>query len=255
MYPDHVKNRYFLQLAYKGTHFHGWQIQPGKTTVQGEINRALTTVLKEETEITGAGRTDAGVHARDYIGHFDSSRKGLEKDDKLLYSLNSLLPDDIAVYRIIPVPHTAHARFDALSRTYQYVITTQKDPFLRETAFLYHVALDVPLMNRACRILKQYRDFTSFSKVHTDVKTFHCNIMEAKWTQEDHLFTFTIRADRFLRNMVRAITGTMMEVGEKKITLEEFRQIIETRDRSAAGKSVPAHGLFLTAIKYPAHIL
>ncbi len=255
MYPDHVKNRYFLQLAYKGTHFHGWQIQPGKATVQGEINRALTTVLKEETEITGAGRTDAGVHARYYIGHFDSSRKGLEKDDKLLYSLNSLLPDDIAVYRIIPVPHTAHARFDALSRTYQYVITTQKDPFLRETAFLYHVALDVPLMNRACRILKQYRDFTSFSKVHTDVKTFHCNIMEAKWTQEDHLFTFTIRADRFLRNMVRAITGTMMEVGEKKITLEEFRQIIETRDRSAAGKSVPAHGLFLTAIKYPAHIL
>ena len=255
MYPDHVKNRYFLQLAYKGTHFHGWQIQPGKTTVQGEINRALTTVLKEETEITGAGRTDAGVHARYYIGHFDSSRKGLEKDDKLLYSLNSLLPDDIAVYRIIPVPHTAHARFDALSRTYQYVITTQKDPFLQETAFLYHVAPDVPLMNRACRILKQYRDFTSFSKVHTDVKTFHCNIMEAKWTQEDHLFTFTIRADRFLRNMVRAITGTMMEVGEKKITLEEFRQIIETRDRSAAGKSVPAHGLFLTAIKYPAHIL
>jgi len=255
MYPDHVKNRYFLQLAYKGTHFHGWQIQPGKTTVQGEINRALTTVLKEETEITGAGRTDAGVHARYYIGHFDSSRKGLEKDDKLLYSLNSLLPDDIAVYRIIPVPHTAHARFDALSRTYQYVITTQKDPFLRETACLYHVAPDVPLMNRACRILKQYRNFTSFSKVHTDVKTFHCNIMEAKWTQEDHLFTFTIRADRFLRNMVRAITGTMMEVGEKKITLEEFRQIIETRDRSAAGKSVPAHGLFLTAIKYPAHIL
>jgi tRNA pseudouridine38-40 synthase len=255
MHPDHVKNRYFLQLAYKGTHFHGWQIQPGKTTVQGEINRALTTILKEETGITGAGRTDAGVHARYYIGHFDSSRKGLEKDDKLLYSLNSLLPDDIAVYRIIPVPHTAHARFDALSRTYQYVITTQKDPFLRETACLYHVAPDVPLMNRACRILKQYRDFTSFSKVHTDVKTFHCNIMEAKWIQEDHLYTFTIRADRFLRNMVRAITGTMMEVGEKKITLEEFRQIIETRDRSAAGKSVPPHGLFLTAIKYPAHIL
>jgi tRNA pseudouridine38-40 synthase len=255
MNPDDVKNRYFLQLAYKGTNFHGWQVQPDKVTVQGEISKALSIVLKEDIEVTGAGRTDTGVHARYYIAHFDSSRKGLEEDDKLLYSLNSLLSSDIAVYRIIPVPHTAHARFDALSRTYQYFITTEKDPFRQETAYLYHVGLDLPLMNRACRIIKQYRDFTSFSKVHTDVKTFHCNIMEAKWTQEDHLYTFTIRADRFLRNMVRAIVGTMMEVGEKKISLEDFRQIIETHDRSAAGKSVPAHGLFLTAIKYPAHIL
>jgi tRNA pseudouridine38-40 synthase len=255
MNSEDVKNRYFLQLAYKGTHLYGWQVQPDQVTVQGELNKALSTVLKEDTEVTGAGRTDTGVHAQYYIAHFDSRRKGLEKDDKLLYSLNSLLPADIAVYRLIPVPHTAHARFDALSRTYQYHITTQKDPFRQDTAYLYHAGLDLPLMNRACRILKQYRDFTSFSKVHTDVKTFHCNIMEAKWTQEEHLYTFTICADRFLRNMVRAIVGTMMEVGEKKISLEEFRQIIETRDRSAAGKSVPAHGLFLTAIKYPAHIL
>jgi len=255
MNPDDVKNRYFLQLAYKGTNYHGWQIQPGKATIQGEMNKALTTVLKEDIEVTGAGRTDTGVHARYYIAHFDSAVKGLEKDDKLLYSLNSLLPADIAVYRLIAVPHTAHARFDALSRTYQYFITTRKDPFLQETAYLYHVDLDVPLMNRACRIMKQYRDFTSFSKVHTDVKTFHCNILEAKWTQEDYHYTFTIRADRFLRNMVRAIVGTMMEVGEKKIDLEVFRQIIETKDRSAAGKSVPAHGLFLTGIRYPAHIL
>ncbi len=255
MVPEEIKNRYFLQLAYKGTNFHGWQVQPGKVTVQGEINKALTTVLKENTEVTGAGRTDAGVHARYYIAHFDSSQKGLEEDEKLLYSLNSLLPPDIAVYRLFAVPHTAHARFDALSRTYRYYITTRKDPFARDTAYLFHARLDVPLMNRACRILKQYRDFTSFSKVNTDVKTFHCNIMEAKWTQEDHRFIFTIRADRFLRNMVRAIVGTMIELGEKKTSLEEFRQIIETRDRSAAGKSAPAHGLFLTEIKYPAHIL
>ena len=255
MDPEEIKNRYFLQLAYKGTNFHGWQVQPGKVTVQGEISRALSTALKEEIAVTGAGRTDTGVHARYYIAHFDSRQKGLEKDDKLLYSLNSILPADIAVYRIISVPHTAHARFDALSRTYQYFITTQKDPFSQETAYLYHVELDIPLMNRACRILKQYRDFASFSKVNTEVKTFHCNIMEAKWTQKGRQYVFTIRADRFLRNMVRAIVGTMMEVGEKKTGLEEFRQIIETRDRSAAGRSAPAHGLFLTEIKYPAHIL
>ncbi len=255
MNPDDLKHRYFLQLAYKGTSFYGWQLQPDKPTIQGELTRALSTLLKEEIEVTGAGRTDTGVHARYYIAHFDSVQKGLEKDEKLLYGLNSVLPEDIAVYRIIPVPHTAHARFDALSRTYRYYITTRKDPFLKDTAYLYHVRLDLPLMNRACRILMQYRDFTSFSKVHTDVKTFHCNILDARWTQEDHLYVFTIRADRFLRNMVRAIVGTMMEVGEKKIDLEAFRKIIETKDRSAAGKSVPAHGLFLTEIKYPAHIL
>ncbi len=255
MNAEETKNRYFLQLAYKGTNFHGWQVQPGEVTIQGEVNKALSTVLKEEIEVTGAGRTDSGVHARYYIAHFDSRKKGLEKDDKLLYSLNGLLPADIAAYRIISVPHTAHARFDALSRTYQYFITTRKDPFRQETAYLYHTAPDIPLMNRACRILKQYRDFASFSKVNTDVKTFHCNIMEAKWTQEDHLYIFTIRADRFLRNMVRAIVGTLLETGEKKIDLDGFRKIIETRDRSAAGKSVPAHGLFLTDIKYPAHIL
>ncbi len=250
-----IKNRYFIRLAFKGTRYHGWQLQPDAATVQDELNKALSTVLKEEIETTGAGRTDAGVHARMYVAHFDSERKDLTGDAKLIYQLNGVLPADIAVYTIISVPHTAHARFDALSRTYEYVLTTIKDPFSLEFAYFYRNNLDVPLMNRACRILKHYRDFASFSKIHTDVKTFHCNIMEARWVQEDHKYTFTIRADRFLRNMVRAITGTLLEVGEKKISLEEFRQIIETRDRSAAGRSVPAHGLFLTDIKYPAHIL
>ena len=252
---NNVKSRYFIQLAYKGTRYHGWQTQPDTLTVQAELNKALSIVLKEEIETTGAGRTDTGVHARFYIAHFDTVRKELDKEKTLLYQLNSILPNDIAVYNIVSVPHTAHARFDALSRTYEYVITTVKDPFRLEFAYLYHNNLDVPLMNRACRILKHYRDFASFSKVNTDVKTFHCNIMEARWTQEDHQYIFTIQSDRFLRNMVRAIIGTMLEVGQKKIELDQFRKIIETKDRNAAGRSVPPHGLFLVDIKYPAHIL
>ncbi len=252
---NNIKNRYFIQLAFKGTRYHGWQLQPNAKTVQEELNHALSTVLKEDIETVGAGRTDAGVHARFYVAHFDSVREDLARDDKFIYQLNGLLPDDIAVHVLTPVPHTAHARFDALSRTYEYVITTQKDPFSLEFAYFYQNNLDVPLMNRACRILKHYRDFTSFSKVNTDVKTFHCNIMDARWTQEDHRYTFSIKADRFLRNMVRAIVGTLLDVGQQKTNLEAFRQIIETRDRSAAGRSVPAHGLFLVDIKYPAHIM
>jgi len=255
MNPDNIKKRYFIQLAYKGTNYHGWQIQPEENTIQAELNKALTTILQEDIETTGAGRTDAGVHARYYIVHFDSIRPDLDKDEKLIFRLNSILPFDIAVYKVIPVPHTAHARFDALSRTYEYIITTQKDPFSQEFAYLLHIELDISLMNRACRILKQYRDFTSFSKVHTEATTFHCQIMDAKWRQEDYRYIFTIKSDRFLRNMVRAIVGSMIEVGQKKTDLETFRRIIETKDRSAAGKSVPPHGLFLTDIKYPAHIL
>ncbi len=250
-----IKNRYFILLAYKGTHYHGWQVQPGVKTIQGELNRALSTVLKEDIETVGAGRTDTGVHARCFVAHFDSLQKGLNRQDKFIYQLNSILPADIAIDKVTSVPHTAHARFDALSRTYEYVIITRKDPFIREYAYLHTSDLDITLMNRACRILKQYHDFTSFSKIHTDVKTFHCQIMEALWTLEDHHYTFTIKADRFLRNMVRAIVGTMMDVGQKKIDLETFRQIVDTKNRSTAGRSVPAQGLFLTDIKYPAHIL
>ncbi|HHJ09267.1 MAG TPA: tRNA pseudouridine(38-40) synthase TruA [Bacteroidetes bacterium] len=250
-----IKNRYFIQLAFKGNRYHGWQLQPNAKTVQEELNNALSTLLKEDIETVGAGRTDAGVHARFYVAHFDSVREELARNDRFIYQLNGLLPDDIAVHAITPVPHTAHARYDALSRTYEYVITTQKDPFNLELAYFYQNNLDVTLMNRACRIIKHYRDFASFSKVNTDVKTFHCNIMDARWTQENHRYTFSIKADRFLRNMVRAIVGTLLDVGQQKTDLEKFRQIIETRDRSVAGRSVPAHGLFLVDIKYPAHIL
>ncbi|NOY38566.1 MAG: tRNA pseudouridine(38-40) synthase TruA [Chlorobi bacterium] len=248
-------HRYFIKMAYRGTRYHGWQIQPNAHTVQAEVNKAISTVLQEAVETTGAGRTDTGVHARFYIAHFDSAQKNLEKDEQFLFKLNNILPPDIAASGIYSVPHTAHARFDALSRTYKYVISTRKDPFLEEFAFHYYQKPDILQLNRACKILKGNRDFCSFSKLHSDVATYHCNIMEASWKEEGGKYIFTIKADRFLRNMVRAIVGTMMDIGLHKISLDDFRDIIEKKDRSAAGTSVPPQGLFLTRIDYPAHIL
>lgn len=250
--PTH---RYFLQLSYKGSRYHGWQIQPNANTVQSELNHALSVILQTETETTGAGRTDAGVHARYFIAHFDAPAGGLDKEPQILYKLNSILPDDIAVQQIFAVPHTAHARYDALARTYHYVITTRKNPFLEEFAWHYYQKPDLLVMNKACKILKGTRDFSSFSKLHSDVTTYHCNVMEASWKEKDGKYTFVIKADRFLRNMVRAIVGTMMDIGLGKISLNDFRAIIDKKDRSAAGTSVPARGLFLVDIDYPAHIL
>jgi len=246
--------RYFIQLSYKGTNYHGWQIQPNAISVQEVLVKAFSTILREEIEITGAGRTDTGVHAINFNAHFDSSIENLHSDDKFIFKLNSFLPKDIAVHKIISVTNEAHARFDATNRTYNYFIHQKKDPFLLESSSFVPQDLDLEAMNKASNLLFSFTDFTSFSKLHTDVKTNNCKITEAFWRQENHKLIFTISADRFLRNMVRAIVGTLLEVGKHKLTISDFTQIIESKNRSKAGVSVPAQGLFLSSIDYPKHI-
>jgi len=245
-----MKFKYFIQLSYKGTKYHGWQIQPNAESVQEVLVNSFSTVLREEIEITGAGRTDTGVHASYFVAHFESEKSSFVSDDKFLFKINSILPKDIAVHDIRVVNLDAHARFDASSRTYHYFIHNKKDPFLLESSYYLPKNLDVDIMNKACDILFDYKDFTSFSKLHTDVKTNNCKITEAIWSQEGHKIKFTITADRFLRNMVRAIVGTLIDVGLGKLSLDEFVRIIESKNRSEAGVSVPAHGLFLTNITY-----
>jgi tRNA pseudouridine38-40 synthase len=242
--------RYFIYLAYDGTRYHGWQIQPNGISVQQTLMQALATFLRREVEVTGAGRTDAGVHARLMVAHFDydSPLDGAAVTDKL----NRLLPPDISVYKVVPVRPEAHARFDATWRTYHYFVSTSKDPFNRHYAWRLFQTPDFERMNEAARTLFDYTDFTSFSKLHTDVKTNNCRIMQAEWTQVGPTeWRFTIQADRFLRNMVRAVVGTLMEVGRGKMTVEEFRRVIEARDRCSAGTSVPGHALFLVDVDYP----
>ena len=244
--------RYFLELSYAGTRYHGWQSQPNAPTVQASIEKALSLLLRMPVKITGAGRTDTGVHARQMFAHFDS--KDAVNTAELTYKLNSFLPDDIAIHRIHRVKDDAHARFDAISRSYKYYIHRYKNPFLTQTSWYFAKDLDVDLMNKAARILLEYNDFKSFSKTHTDVKTYICKVQQAVWQTVDNQIVFRITADRFLRNMVRAIVGTLIEVGLHKTSLTDFRQIIESRNRSNAGFSVPAKGLFLTEITYPKQI-
>ena len=246
--------RYFIYLAYDGTNYHGWQIQPNGISVQECLMKALATVLRNETEIVGAGRTDTGVHASRMVAHFDQENE-IPDTALLTDKLNRLLPPDISIYGIRRVREDAHARFDAIARTYTYYITTCKYPFNRQYRYrLYHTP-DVTGMNEAARTLLEYADFTSFSKLHTDVKTNMCNVTHAAWTQEnENTWVFTIRADRFLRNMVRAIVGTLLDVGRGKLTVEGFRRIIEQQDRGKAGTSAPAHALFLTNVEYPERI-
>lgn len=242
--------RYFIYLAYDGTNYHGWQIQPNGASVQETLMKALSTFLRCPVEVVGAGRTDAGVHARLMIAHFDFER--LLDTDAVTDKLNRLLPPDIAVYRVCPVVPEAHARFDATSRTYKYHITTRKDPFTRTYAWRIFQSLDFERMNEAARTLFDYTDFTSFSKLHTDVKTNNCRIMQAYWEQVgEYEWVFTIQADRFLRNMVRAIVGTLVEVGRGKLTVEGFRKVIEEKNRCSAGSSVPGQALFLVDVTYP----
>ncbi len=242
--------RYFIELAYKGTNFHGWQIQPNAVSVQECLEKALSTITREIIAVTGAGRTDTGVHASYYVAHFNSEKLNLDHTD-FTHKLNSFLNSDLVIFSISKVAAEAHARFDAISRTYQYHLNLQKDPFLLETSWHFYKQPDLELMNAASRILFEYTDFTSFSKLHTDVKTNNCRIYCAEWTQEGSNIVFTVKADRFLRNMVRALVGTILEVGIGKIDLAGFRNIIEQKDRGAAGLSVPAHGLFLTDVEYP----
>lgn len=249
--------RYFIFFSYDGTAYHGWQIQPGAISVQQVLQHALSTILRQPVEVVGAGRTDAGVHASLMVAHFDvpeaTPAAALCADlVALVARLNRFLPRDIAVERICPVVPEAHARFSAVARTYKYYIARRKNPFARQYSYYYASPLDVEAMNRAAAVLCEYRDFTSFSKLHTDVKTNNCRLVRALWEEEgaDRL-VFTIEADRFLRNMVRAVVGTLLDVGRGKLTVDGVRRIVAAKDRCAAGSSAPACGLFLVDVRYP----
>ena len=241
--------RYFIYLSYDGARYHGWQIQPNGISVQEVLNKALSTLLREPIEVTGAGRTDAGVNASLMVAHFDCQQA--TDNGQLTYRLNKLLPPDIVIHKIQQVKDDAHARFSATSRTYHYYIITEKSPF-EPYAYRFPQPLDFDKMNEAAKTLFDYIDFTSFSKLHTDVKTNNCRIITARWEQLSPIkWQFTITADRFLRNMVRAIVGTLLDVGRGVLTIEQFREIIEKKDRCSAGTSVPGNALFLADITYP----
>ncbi len=241
--------RYFIEFAYHGKNYFGYQKQPNAISVQETLEKALSLILKESIEIVGAGRTDAGVHAKQMYAHFNFDHEINESD--LVKKLNSFLPSDIAIHQLIKVNDDAHARFDAINRTYEYHIHLKKNPFLENVSWYVHSSLDIQKMNEACKILMEYNDFECFSKVKTDVFTFNCKITYANWDIKEDRIIFTISADRFLRNMVRAIVGTMINIGSGKMEMLEIRKIIESKDRNKAGFSVPAHGLFLTKVDYP----
>ena len=279
--------RYFIELSYDGTAYHGWQIQPNGASVQETLQKALSMLLRQDVQVTGAGRTDAGVHAAMMVAHFDVEaplpappvggraakpivsllqedkesspprgelERGLERGldlDNLVYRLNGVLPHDIAVHKIYPVAADLHARFSARARTYYYYVHTRKSPFLRDRSWRLVRTPDFEAMNCAAAMLLEYEDFTSFSKVNTDTKTNICHVRAARWVQlSDYEWRFEITADRFLRNMVRAIVGTLMEVGRGSLSVDGFRRVIEQKNRSAAGDSVPARGLFLQNVEY-----
>jgi tRNA pseudouridine38-40 synthase len=249
-----VKTRYFIYILYKGTSYHGWQIQPNSVTVQKILDNSLSVVLNERINTIGAGRTDTGVHAKLFCAHFDSLSHDLSEKKNLVFRLNRYLPDDISVNSIRKVLPDSNARYSAISRTYKYYISKIKDPFFDNYSWFLHGEINISEMNKACRLMINHSDFTSFSKLHTGTKTNICKIYDAKWEEEYNRLVLTIRADRFLRNMVRSIVGTLVEVGFGKMNLEEFEEVILARDRSRAGKSAPAKGLFLADIEYPEQI-
>lgn len=238
-----------MSFSYLGKAYHGWQKQPNATTVQEVLENALGTLLRNTTPVVGAGRTDTGVHAREMVAHFDVENE-IDVDD-IIYRLNAFLPDDIAVHTIYPVTEEAHARFDAEERTYQYWIVKKKNPFYTERAHLVLQEIDLAAMNAAAELLLGKQNFQAFSRSNTDVKTFDCDVRMAQWEDRGNLLVFTISADRFLRNMVRAIVGTLLEIGLHKMPVENLKTIINSQDRSQAGPSVPAKGLYLTGIRYP----
>ncbi|MGB6083587.1 tRNA pseudouridine(38-40) synthase TruA [Moheibacter sp.] len=243
--------RYFLELAYNGKDYFGWQRQPKQISVQEVLEKALSTLLRQPIEITGAGRTDTGVHAQKMFAHFDFEEI-LPQD--LVHRLNSFLPKNIVIYKIHEMKSDAHARFDATDRTYHYFVQQGKDAFNYDFVWQIHFQLDIEKMNRAATMLLGKKDFSSFAKLHTDVKTHICEVKFAEWTQNKNELKFTITADRFLRNMVRAIVGTLVDVGKGKISLEEFNKIIAQKDRSFASGSAPAQGLYLADVVYPKSI-
>jgi tRNA pseudouridine38-40 synthase len=243
--------RYFVQLSYDGSDYCGWQIQPNGKSVQKILTDVFSMKLHEEVTITGAGRTDAGVHAINYIAHFDTTRK---IDTRFIEQVNRFLPNDIVIHTIKPVIPEAHARFSALSRTYEYRITREKNPFINRYSLYYKGDLDIERMNNAAEILLHEKDFTSFSKLHSDNKTNDCHVMYARWLEQDNMLVFTICADRFLRNMVRAVTGTLLDVGKGKLDMAGFKHVLNSRNRQAASTSAPAKALFLVNVDYPKNI-
>lgn len=248
-----MANRYFIKLSYKGTNYHGWQIQPNANTVQAEVNNALSTVLGEDIQCTGCGRTDTGVHASEFYAHFDINSL-LGNTDEAGCKINGYLPKDIAVIEIFQVSQTAHARFDAINRTYHYRISREKNPFNQDASYFLYGDLDTEAMKKSAAVLLEYSDFSCFSKSGTQNKTNNCTIVSAKWTCGNEELIFTITANRFLRNMVRAIVGTMIELGKNRFNEKGLREIIEGKDRSSAGYSVPAQGLYLSKVDYPESI-
>jgi tRNA pseudouridine38-40 synthase len=241
--------RYFIEIAYNGKNYFGWQRQPEQMSVQEVLEERLSTLLREEIKLTGAGRTDTGVHAKQLFAHFDSDE--IENFDDFIFRMNSFLPKDISLKNIFKVKQDAHARFDAVERKYEYLISLEKDPFSQDFAFQINNKPDVDLMNQAAEMLLCHKDFQCFSRSKTDVKTYNCTIVKAHWEAKNNRLIFTIAADRFLRNMVRAIVGTLLDVGYGKTTLEDFQAILNSKSREEAGASAPAHGLYLTKVVYP----
>ncbi len=246
-------SRYFLEIKYDGTNYHGWQIQQNANSVQAELNKALSTLLQTKIMVTGAGRTDTGVHALQLFAHFDIIQ--VIDIEKILFKLNSFLPEDISCVNLFKVNDEAHARFSATERTYEYWLTLTKNPFLVNKAYFFQFDLEIELMNKAAQELLNYTDFSCFSKSNTDTFTNNCKITFAKWQKVEDKLVFTITADRFLRNMVRAIVGTLLDIGQQKIDLNEFKNIIDSKNRSNAGTSAPAHGLYLTKVVYPKEVM
>jgi tRNA pseudouridine38-40 synthase len=240
--------RFFIELSYNGKAYHGWQNQPDAISVQEVVEKSLSTLLQYDIAVAGAGRTDTGVHASQMFANFDYEE---QLPDNIIYKLNSFLPNDIAIATIFEVNTDAHARFHAVSRTYNYRISTRKNVFNYDFAYALQKPLDIDLMNDACEILLQYTNFQCFSKVNTDVKTYNCKLMQAYWAVEDDELVFVIQADRFLRNMVRAIVGTLINIGLGKLDVEKMHDILKSKDRGEAGFSVPAHGLYLVNVDYP----
>jgi tRNA pseudouridine38-40 synthase len=242
--------RYFIELAYNGSSFHGWQIQPNAISVQEVMNDALNKVLRKDINVVGCGRTDTGVHASYFVAHFDAD-EAVADTEHLVYKLNRIVGNDVVVYSVQEVDKETHSRFHATARTYHYYLRTEKNPFVKDFSFRPFYQVNVDEMNEAAKVLFDYVDFTSFSKLHTETKTNNCKILHAQWVINEDGAVFVVKADRFLRNMVRAIVGTLLEVGRGKITIEQFRKVIENKDRGEAGTSVPGQALFLVDVDYP----
>lgn len=246
--------RYFIELAYKGTNYHGWQVQTNANSVQQELNQAISTLMNYPVATTGCGRTDTSVHAEQFFAHFDTQEK-IEDGPQFLFKLNGVLPYDISVFKIFSVPEEANVRFDATSRTYAYRIAREKDPFNSNSSYYLFGKLDITAMHKAALLLKTYSDFSCFCKTGTPHQTHVCSVTQAQWEESDKQLIFTITANRFLRGMVRAIVGTSIELGRGQITLDQFKKIIEGKKREDAGYAVPPHGLYLTNIRYPEHLM